>query len=134
MEDLASASPDFAAHRAISIRHQLDALTRFLAEPGLPPERAVDAVARILDPEKGVLAHFTDLVGAASRFARGEAERGALPAEIWLALGRAANELQDISADLEEHADTLRDLSGRPAPAVAATPPAAAPLVVRRRR
>ncbi|MEU3553368.1 hypothetical protein [Streptomyces fragilis] len=125
--------PHHADFRTTSIRHQLDGLTRFLSDPGLPPERAVDAVARILDPDKGVLVHFTDLVAAASRFARTEAERGALPAEIWLALGRAANELRAIGAGLEEHVDALRDLSGRIAP-VSIAPPAAAPLVVRRRR
>ncbi|MFE5298114.1 hypothetical protein [Streptomyces sp. NPDC056632] len=52
---------------------------------------------------------------------------------MWLALGRAANELHDIGLDLEEHLDTLTATCG-PVSAMAATSPAPAPLVVRRHR
>lgn len=48
-------------------------------------------------------------------------------------MGRAANELHDISLDLDEHQDLLQHLGTRPATS-AAKPPAPAPLVVRRRR
>jgi hypothetical protein len=66
-------------------------------------------------------------------FAKDQAERGALPAEVWLALGRASNELHDITLDLDEHQDTLKRVGAQPA-TTAAKPPAPAPLVVRRRR
>jgi hypothetical protein len=72
-------------------------------------------------------------VGTSSVFAKNQAERGVLPAEVWLALGRAANELDAIGGALDEHRETLRHVSTQPA-ATAATPPVPAPLVVRRRR
>ncbi|MGA4901434.1 hypothetical protein ACPCAJ_27170, partial [Streptomyces griseoincarnatus] len=92
-----------------------------------PPERRSQNVTRRYREE------FTHLVITGSHFAKSEAERGALPAEVWLALGRAANELHDISLDLDEHQDLLQYLGTRPATS-AAKPPAPAPLVVRRRR
>ena len=73
------------------------------------------------------------VVATGSVFAKDQAERGALPAEVWLALGRASNELHDITLDLDEHKDTLRHVGTQPA-TTAAKPPAPAPLVVRRHR
>ncbi|MDX2828825.1 hypothetical protein PV416_49240, partial [Streptomyces ipomoeae] len=76
----------------------------------LPASEATRVIARVLNPEEGVLGRFTHLVATGSIFAKTQAERGALPAEVWLALGRAANELHDIGLDLDEHTDTLQRL------------------------
>ncbi|MGW0137551.1 hypothetical protein [Streptomyces calvus] len=116
---------------ADEIAHQLDRLTDQLSQ--LPADQATPVIARILNLEDGVLGRFTHLVATGSYFAKDQAELGALPAEVWLALGRATNELHDIGLDLEEHADALTGFSTRFA-APAAKPPAAAALVVRRRR
>ena len=116
---------------ADEITRQLGRLTDHLAQ--LPPAEATFVIARILDPDEGVLGGVTSLVIAGSRCAKTQAEQGRLPAEVWLALGRAANELDDIAYDLDEHRTTLRHLSQQPIPA-AAKPPAPAPLVVRRHR
>ncbi|MEU7162518.1 hypothetical protein [Streptomyces chrestomyceticus] len=121
----------YAVRLADEITRQLGQLTDHLTQ--LPPPQATQAIARILDPDDGVLGGITHLVITGSVFAKAEAERGALPAEVWLALGRASNELNDIALDLDEHRETLRHLSVRPAPATA-KPPVPAPLVVRRRR
>ncbi|MFG2592279.1 hypothetical protein [Streptomyces sp. NPDC048438] len=99
----------------------------------LPPHQAAQVIARILDPDAGVLGGITHLVTTGSVFAKDQAERGLLPPEVWLALGRASNELHDITLDLDEHQDTLRQVGTQPS-TTAAKPPAPAPLVVRRRR
>lgn len=113
------------------IARQLDQLADRLSE--LPAREAAQVLARILEPDDGVLGRVTALMVAGSHFVKDHAERGALPPEVWLALGRAANELHDIVLDLDEHTDTLRALQTPPAPAAAAVP-TAAPLVVRRHR
>ncbi|MFC9502743.1 hypothetical protein [Streptomyces sp. NPDC057002] len=113
------------------ITRQLGQLADHLSQ--LPPREATQVIARILDPDNGVLGGITHLVATGSVFAKDQAERGALPAEVWLALGRAANELHDITLDLDEHKDTLQRIGAHPA-TTAAKPPAPAPLVVRRRR
>ncbi|MFD9967741.1 hypothetical protein ACFWYA_06085 [Streptomyces sp. NPDC059011] len=113
------------------IARQLGQLADHLSQLSAP--QAAQVIARILAPETGVLGGVTHLVITGSHFAKGEAERGALPAEVWLALGRAANELHDISLDLDEHQDLLRRLGTWPA-TTAAKPPAPAPLVARRHR
>ncbi|NGO49495.1 hypothetical protein [Streptomyces ureilyticus] len=123
----------YADYLTDDIGRQLSNFTEYLAQPGLSPEATTRALARVLDPEEGLLGRFTSLVATASAFAKNQAERGALPAEVWLALGRAANELDSLGLDLDEHADTLKQFSARPA-ATTAQPPVAAPLVVRRRR
>ncbi|MEU9246964.1 hypothetical protein [Streptomyces sp. NPDC048385] len=122
----------YAAALTDSISRQLSDLTEYLTQPGLSPEAAIRALTRVLDPEEGILGRFTGLMATGSVFAKTQAERGALPAEVWLALGRAANELHDIGLDVDEHADALTDFSTRPA--TTANAPTAAPLVVRRRR
>lgn len=101
--------------------------------PQLPADEAVQVIARIVNPDDGILGAFTQLVEAGSRLARHQAERGALPAEVWLSLGRAANELYSIGLDLDDHKDTLVQFGTRTGLA-ASKPPAPAPLVARRRR
>ncbi|MBP5935442.1 hypothetical protein [Streptomyces acidiscabies] len=117
--------------RADDIARHLDRLADHLGQ--LPAGQALQLVARVMDPDNGVLAGFTGVLVTGSRRAQREAERGTLPAEVWLALGRAANELSDIGLDLGEHTDALREFAHRPA-SPSASPPAAAPLVVRRHR
>ncbi|MFJ9712829.1 hypothetical protein [Streptomyces sp. NPDC101234] len=116
---------------ADAIARQLGQLADHLSQ--LPPPQAAQVIARVLDPDNGVLGGVTHLVATGSVFAKDQAERGALPAEVWLALGRASNELSDITLDLDEHTDTLRRVGAQPA-TTAAKPPAPAPLVVRRHR
>ncbi|WP_406357256.1 hypothetical protein OHB56_32930 [Streptomyces sp. NBC_01635] len=116
---------------ADEIARQLGRLTDHLSQ--LPAPEAAQVIARVLEPQDGVLGRVTHLVVTGSHFAKDQAERGILPAEAWLALGRAANELHDIALDLDEHTDALTELTTRPAP-IPAPPPNAAPLVVRRRR
>ncbi|XVV38382.1 hypothetical protein ACQPXT_34555 [Streptomyces sp. CA-100214] len=117
---------------ADDVTRQLGQLADHLSR--LPAPQAAQVIARVLDPEAGVLGGVTHLVITGSHFAKGEAERGVLPAEVWLALGRAANELHDIGLDLDEHQGLLKDLGARPATTAAAKPVAPAPLVARRHR
>jgi predicted transcriptional regulator len=116
---------------ADEITRQLGQLADHLSQ--LPPPQAAQVIARVLDPDAGVLGGVTHLVATGSVFAKDQAERGALPAEVWLALGRASNELHDITLDLDEHKDALQHVSTQPA-TTAAKRPVPAPLVVRRRR
>jgi hypothetical protein len=116
---------------ADEIARQLGQLGDHLAI--LTPHEATQVIARVVDPADGVLGGVTHLVSVSSTFAKVQAERGALPAEVWLALGRASNELHAIGGDLDEHRETLQYASDRPNTAPA-KPPAPAPLVVRRRR
>ncbi|MFD5111680.1 hypothetical protein ACFWNG_05085 [Streptomyces sp. NPDC058391] len=116
---------------ADEITRQLGQLAEHLSQ--LPPHEAAQVVARVLDPDDGVLGGVTRLVAAGSVFAKVQAESGVLPAELWLALGRASNELDAIGRDLDEHCAILRHVSTEPA-TTTAKPPAPAPLVVRRRR
>ncbi|MEW1723844.1 hypothetical protein [Streptomyces sp. NPDC093109] len=116
---------------ADEITRQLGQLADHLSQ--LPPPQAAQVIAYVLDPDTGVLGGVTHLVATGSVFAKDQAERGALPPEVWLTLGRAANELHDISLDLDEHKDILQHVSTQPATA-AAKPPTPVPLVVRRRR
>ncbi len=116
---------------ADEITRQLGLLADHLAQ--LPPNEAMQVIARVLDPDDGLLDGVTGLVSVSSTFAKAQAKRGVLPAEVWLALGRATNELDTIGGDLDEHRATLRRVGAQPA-TTAAKPPAPAPLVVRRRR
>ncbi|MFD5453863.1 hypothetical protein [Streptomyces olivaceus] len=116
---------------ADEITRQLGQLSDHLSQ--LPPPQAAQVIARILDPDNGILGGVTHLVATGSLFAKDQAEQGTLPAQAWLALGRAANELHDIALDLDEHQDTLQRLGTQPA-TTAAKPSTPAPLVVRRRR
>lgn len=116
---------------ADDIARQLGQFAYHLSQ--LPADEATQVIARVLDPEDGVLGRFTHLVATGSHFAKGQAERGALQPEVWLALGRAANQLHDIGLDLDEHAEELTALSTRTGP-TPEPPASAAPLVVRRHR
>ncbi|MDF9811826.1 hypothetical protein [Streptomyces sp. SPB162] len=121
----------YAVRLADEITRQLGQLADHLSR--LPPPQAAQVIAHVLAPESGVFGGVTHLVATGSVFAKDQAERGALPAEVWLALGRASNELVDIALDLDEHKDTFQRVGAQPT-ATAAKPPAPAPLVVRRRR
>ncbi len=116
---------------ADEIARQLGQLGDHLAV--LPTHEATQVIARVVDPADGVLGGVTHLVSVSSTFAKDQAERGALPAEVWLALGRATNELDAIGRDLDEHRETLQYVSDRPN-TTPAKPSVPAPLVVRRRR
>ncbi|MGW4197103.1 hypothetical protein [Streptomyces sp. NPDC005004] len=116
---------------ADEITRQLSRLADRLSQ--LPPSQATQVIARVLDADNGVFGGITHLMITGSRFAKDQAERGELPAEVWLALGRAANMLDDMVFDLDEHQETLRRISTQPT-TIAATPPTPVPLVVRRRR
>ncbi|WSF07835.1 hypothetical protein OG227_30000 [Streptomyces microflavus] len=102
-----------------------------MTQPDAPPD-TVAVLANVFDPEHGALAAFTTLAATASRFAQRQATQGLLPPEVWLALGRAANELNDIGLDLDEHLDTLA--AARAPSTTAVKVPAPVPLVVRRHR
>ncbi|WP_432012625.1 hypothetical protein [Streptomyces cucumeris] len=116
---------------ADEITRQLGQLADHLSH--LPPPQAAQVIARVLAPDTGVLGGVTHLVATGSVFAKDQAERGALPPEVWLALGRASNELHNIALDLDEHQDSLH-LVGTAPTATGAKPPAPAPLVARRHR
>lgn len=116
---------------ADEIARQLGRLTDHLSL--LPAQEAAQVVAHVLEPQDGVLGRVTHLMTTGSHFAKDQAERGVLPPEVWLALGRAANELHDMTLDLDEHAGALTELTSRSATALAPSL-SAAPLVVRRRR
>ncbi|MET9812408.1 hypothetical protein [Streptomyces sp. NPDC006355] len=118
---------------AQEIADQIGRLSEHLALA--PPREAAHILATVLDPDVGVLGRFTTLMGTGSRFAKHHSERGLLPPEVWLAVGRAANELHSIGQDLDEHVEQLDALANPAAPPLPATPtPAASALVVRRRR
>ncbi|MFJ2876517.1 hypothetical protein [Streptomyces sp. NPDC087298] len=117
----------YADYLADSIARQLTQLADHLSQ--LPANQVPPVLGRVLNPEDGVLGRFTGLLVAGSVFAKDRAERGALPPEVWLALGRAANELHDIGLDLDEHIESFT--AGTPP---VAKPAAASPLVVRRHR
>ncbi|MFF3088693.1 hypothetical protein ACFVRB_27140 [Streptomyces nojiriensis] len=112
------------------IAQQITLLNEHLATA--PPREAARILGQVLDPEEGVLGRLTTLMATGSRFAQEGATAGVLPPEVWLALGRAANELNDIGLDLDDHAEDLHRLSQ--APAVAPIPPVASALVARRHR
>ncbi|MEV5506550.1 hypothetical protein [Streptomyces orinoci] len=124
-------NPTYPVRLADEITRQLGQLADHLAH--LPPHQATQVIAHVVDPDHGVLAGVTRLVATSSVFAKVQAERGTLPPEVWLALGRAANELDAIGGDLDEHRDHLQQVSTRLGTG-AAKPPEPAALVVRRRR
>ncbi|MER7728518.1 hypothetical protein [Streptomyces sp. NPDC096323] len=116
---------------ADEITRQLGQLANQLAHT--PAREATQLLARILNPDGGILAGVNHLVATGSTFAKDQAERGALPPEVWLALGRASNELDAIGGDLDEHRETLRSVATQPATTTSIAP-APVPLVVRRHR
>lgn len=115
---------------ARQIAQQIAELNEYLIVAS--PQQAARILGQVLDPEEGVLGSMTTLVATGSRFAQGRALTGALPPEVWLALGRAANELHDIALDLDAHAEDIHRLAQSPPSAV--LPPAPSALVARRHR
>ncbi|MFD9224869.1 hypothetical protein ACFWDI_33835 [Streptomyces sp. NPDC060064] len=122
---------------ADSIAGQIGQLRRLFALA--PPHEAAQILAGVLDYDTGILGEVTQLVETGSRFAKVHSEHGVLPPEVWLALGRAANELDSVGVDLNEHTGTIKQVarpsapSSRPAGAPAAVSVASA-MVIRRRR
>lgn len=121
--------------------HDPDTLTRHIAQQiallnehlvSAPPRQAARIIGQVLDPEDGILGQLTTLMVTGSRFAQDRATAGVLPPEVWLALGRAANEFNDIGLDLDDHVEDLRRLAQ--APAATPVPAAASALVARRHR
>ncbi|MCA1223526.1 hypothetical protein [Streptomyces sp. 8L] len=115
-----------------------DEITRYLGQltdrlAQLPPPQAARVIAHVLEPNAGILGSVAHLLATATSFAKTQAAREVLPTEVWLALGRAANELHDLTLDLDEHRDPLQRAGIQPGTAPA-TPPAAAPLTARRHR
>ncbi|MFD3563532.1 hypothetical protein ACFWVU_28255 [Streptomyces sp. NPDC058686] len=118
---------------ANAITAQLGQLRRHLALA--PPHEAAQILANVLDYDTGLLGEVTELVGTGSRFAKVHSERGILPPEVWLALGRAANELNSVGADLNEHTGTIKQVAvPTPPSSKPATVPVASAMVLRRRR
>ncbi|MFD9327808.1 hypothetical protein [Streptomyces sp. NPDC060065] len=118
---------------ADDIARQLSQLTQLLATS--PPHEAAQILGKVLDYDEGLLGRVTDLVATGSRFAQDHSQRGILHPEVWLALGRAANEFDSVGEDLNEHTGTIKQLA---TPATLSTSPTARPagsaMVVRRHR
>ncbi|MFI1013115.1 hypothetical protein [Streptomyces sp. NPDC020965] len=103
------------------IARHIDQLAGHLAQA--QPTEAAQIIGAVLDPDDGVLARITTLVATASHYAKDHTENRVFPPGVWLALGRAANELHDVGLDLDEHADTFRQLARRTADGSTASPP-----------
>ncbi|MGP9017657.1 hypothetical protein ACT1U9_04500 [Streptomyces sp. BR1] len=120
-----------AANLAKDIALRLRVLDEYLTEA--TPRQAAAILSEVLDLEEGLLTGVTHLVESGSRFAQSQAHRGMLPPEVWLAMGRAANELHSVGTDLDEHATTIKQL-GTPPASTAPPKPVASAMVVRRSR
>ncbi|MBC2878056.1 MULTISPECIES: hypothetical protein [Streptomyces] len=119
---------------ADNIARQLGLLAQHLAQA--PPEQTAQILGRVLDTDTGVLGQVTALAETGARSTRAHAEQGSFPPELWLALGRAANDLHGLCTDISDHVEDFQRLA-RPTRAEAAPrPPApvAAAFVARRRR
>ncbi|NEB01984.1 hypothetical protein [Streptomyces sp. SID13726] len=125
--------PFYSLRLADDIALQLGLLTQLLAASS--EREAAHVLSRVLDYDEGLLGRVTELVATGSRFAQDRSQRGVLPPEVWLALGRAANELNTVGADLSEHTGTIKQLTEPAAtPPSQATRPAGSAMVVRRHR
>ncbi|WP_187280422.1 hypothetical protein [Streptomyces sp. IB2014 016-6] len=120
MTDLTS----YPARLAGDIAGLLDTLNEHLIQA--TPQEAAQILAKVLDGEDGVLGRMTVLMITGSHFAKDLSMRDLLPPEVWLALGRAANELHDIGLDIDEHTDTISALAIRPSPVSTTVPKPAA--------
>ncbi|EST31643.1 hypothetical protein [Streptomyces niveus] len=120
MTDLTS----YPARLAGDIAGLLDTLNEHLIQA--TPQEAAQILAKVLDGEDGVLGRMTGLMITGSHFAKDLSMRDLLPPEVWLALGRAANELHDIGLDIDEHTDTISALATRPSPVSTTVPKPAA--------
>ncbi|MEV8426424.1 hypothetical protein [Streptomyces niveus] len=116
----------YPARLADDIAGLLDTLNEHLIQA--TPQEAAQILAKTLDGENGVLGRMTGLMVTGSHFAKDLSMRDLLPPEVWLALGRAANELHDIGLDIDEHTDTISALT-EPQPQVATVTPAPKPAV-----
>ncbi|MFP8959219.1 hypothetical protein ACLIYP_01415 [Streptomyces nanhaiensis] len=126
-------STPYAVTLAEDITRRLGQLTEYLAQA--PPRQAAQILGKVLDCDDGVLGQVTALLATGSHFAKHHARAGTFPPEVWLALGRASNELHDIGLDLDEHLADIERLAAPPAAAGATTAkPVASDMVVRRRR
>lgn len=110
----------YPARLAGDIAGLLDTLNDHLIQA--TPQEAAQILAKVLDGEDGVLGRMTGLMVTGSHFAKDLSARDLLPTEVWLALGRAANELHDIGLDIDEHTDTIAALA-TPPPRVGTTVP-----------
>ncbi|KPC62666.1 hypothetical protein [Streptomyces chattanoogensis] len=121
-------------HLAHDIARNLGALAAYL--PSAPPHEVAQILGTVLDPDQGVLGQLTTLVEHGSRATKTQAERGTFPPEMWLALGRAANDLGGLCVELDDHAPDFRRLGNPPQTATptVAQPTASALVVTRRRR
>lgn len=108
MTDLTS----YPARLADDIAGLLDTLSEHLIQA--TPQEAARILAKVLDGEDGVLGRMTGLMATGSHFAKDLSTRDLLPPEVWLALGRAANELHDIGLDIDEHTETIAALAASP--------------------
>lgn len=97
------------------------------------PRQGAEILGKVLTYDDGVLTLVTDLIATGSRFAQGQAHQGALPPEVWLAMGRCANELERISAELDGPTDAFKQFG---APSAGTTPvkPVPSAMIVRRSR
>ncbi|MFC5253045.1 hypothetical protein [Streptomyces nigrescens] len=126
-------STPYAVALAEDIARRLHRLSEHLAQA--PPRQAAQILGKVLDADEGVLGRMTGLMATGSQIAQHRAQAGSFPPEVFLAVGRAANELHDIALDLDEHADDIHRLATPPTaahPAVAK--PVASDMVVRRHR
>lgn len=123
----------YPARLAGDIAGLLDTLNEHLIQA--TPQEAAQILAKVLDGEDGVLGRMTGLMVTGSHFAKDLSTRDLLPPEVWLALGRAANELHDIGLDIDEHTDTISALAAPPPDATVTVPkPATGGTPSRRRR
>lgn len=113
-----------------SITQHLDELTARLRRADA--QQAAQILARAVDMERGILSKVHDLISAGSRASRNHAADGSFPAEAWLALGRAANTLANLTIDLEQHQEVFEKIGKQP-PAPATAPPKATAFVARGR-
>ncbi|MER5782637.1 hypothetical protein ABT104_13055 [Streptomyces mobaraensis] len=119
---------------ADNIARQLGLLAQHLSQA--PPEQTAQILGRVLDVQDGILGQVTTLVETGARSTRAHAEQGTFPPEVWLAMGRAANDLNGLCAELSDHATDFQRLARPTRADTAARPPApvAAAFVTRRHR
>lgn len=110
----------YPARLADDIAGLLDTLNEHLIQA--TPQDAAQILATVLDGEDGVLGRMTGLMVTGAHFAKDLSMRDLLPPEVWLALGRAANELHDIGLDIDEHTDTISALATPPPDATVTVP------------
>ncbi|MCC3778203.1 hypothetical protein [Streptomyces sp. UNOB3_S3] len=119
---------------ADNIARHLGLLAQHLSQA--PPDQTAQILGRALDVNDGILGQVATLVETGSRATRSHAEQGIFPPEVWLALGRAANDLNTMCADLDDHAEDFQRLAQPTRANTTARPPApvASAFVARRHR